>query len=44
MEDHDLRNDFHWAGKGKQLACKTLRAWTKREEKSEEFQENFEIF
>ena len=45
MEDHqDFRNDFHWADKGKQPACKTLRVWTKSEENFEKFQENFEIF
>ena len=25
----DLMNDFDWAGKDKQAACKTLRVWTK---------------
>ena len=45
MQDHqDLMNDFHWTGKSKQPACKTLRFWTKREENSENFQENLEIF
>ena len=45
MQDHqDLRHDFHWAGKTKQPACKTLRVWTKSEENLEKFQENVEIF
>ena len=45
MQDHqDLRNDFPWAGKAKQPACKILRIWTKREVNFENFQENFEIF
>ena len=45
MQDHpDLINDFNWAGKSKQPACKTLRVWTKNEENFEKFQENFEIF
>ena len=45
MQDRqDLRNGFHWAGKSKQLACKTLRVWTKREDSFEKFQENSEIF
>ena len=45
MQDHrDLMNDFDWAGKTKQPACKTLRVWTKNEENFENFQENFEIF
>ena len=39
----DLMNGFDWAGKTKQPACKTLRAWNKNEENSENFQENFEI-
>ena len=31
MQDYqELRNDFHWARKSKQGACKTLRVWTKR--------------
>ena len=37
-------NDFDWAGKSKQPACKNLRVWTKNEENFEKFQENFEIF
>ena len=44
LEIWDLRNDFHWAGKIKQPACKTLRVWTKSEENFEIFQEKFEIF
>ena len=45
MQDHrDLMNDFDWAGKSKQPACKTLRVWTKNEDNFEKFQENFEIF
>ena len=45
MQDYqDLMNDFHWAGKSKQRAIKTLRVWTKSEEKLEIFQENFQIF
>ena len=45
MQDHqDLINDFNWAGKIKQAACKTLRVWIKNEENFEKFQENFEIF
>ena len=45
MQDHtDLKNDFDWAGKTKQLACKTLSVWTKNEENFEKFQENFKIF
>ena len=40
MQDHqDLMNDFDWAGKSKQGACKTLRVWTKNEENSEKFQD-----
>ena len=45
MQDHqDFRNDFLWAGKIKQPACKTLRFWTKNEENVEKFKENFELF
>ena len=45
MPDHqDVMNDFDWAGKTKQSACKTLRVWTKSEANLENFQENFEIF
>ena len=45
MQDHqDFMNDFDWAGKTKQHACRTLRVWTKNEEDFENFQENFEIF
>ena len=45
MQDYqDLKNDFHWTGKSKQRAIKTLRVWTKSEENPEKFQENFEIF
>ena len=45
MQDHqDLSNDFDWAGKIKQPACKILRVLTKNEENFENFQENFEIF
>ena len=40
----DLMNDFDWAAKTKQPACKTLRVWTKNEEHFESFQEKFEIF
>ena len=40
----DLMNDFDWAGKDKQVACKTLRVWTKNEENFEKFQEDFEFF
>ena len=44
-QDHrDLMNDFDWAGKSKQGACKTRRVWTKNEENFEKFQANFEIF
>ena len=44
-QDHrDLMNDFDWAGKSKQPACKTLRVLTKNEENFENFQENIEIF
>ena len=33
MQDHrDLMNDYDWAAKTKQPACKTLRVWTKNEE------------
>ena len=45
MQEHqDLRNDFHWAGKGKQPACKTLRVWTKSEENFEKFQKTMRFF
>ena len=45
MQDHpDLRNDSYLAGKSKQRTYKTLRVWTKSEEKFEKSQENFEIF
>ena len=37
-------NDFDCARKTKQHACKTLRVWTKNEEKFENFPENCEIF
>ena len=40
----DLINDFDWAAKIKQLACKTLRVWTKNKKNFEKFQENLEIF
>ena len=40
----DLMNDFDWARKNKQPACKALRVWTKSEENFENFQEHFEIF
>ena len=39
----DLSKNFHWAGKIKQPACKTLRVRTQNEENFEKFQENFEI-
>ena len=42
--NQDVMNDFDWAGKTKQPACKTLRVWTKNEENFENFQENFDIF
>ena len=39
MQDpEDLMNDFDSAAKSKQLACKTLRVWTKNEENFEKFQ------
>ena len=44
MQDQGLMNDFHWAGKSKQPACKTLRVWTESEENFEICKENFEIF
>ena len=44
QEDRDPINDFDWAAKTKQHACKTLRFWTKNEEKFERLYENFEIF
>ena len=45
MKEHQhLKNDFHRAGKSKKSASKILRVWTKNEENSEKFQENFEIF
>ena len=40
----ELRNDFHCALKSNLSACKILSVWTKIEENSEIFQENFEIF
>ena len=44
-QDHrDLMNDFDWADKSKQLACKTLLVCTKNEENFEKSQENFDIF
>ena len=44
-QDHrDLMNDFVWARKDKQAACKTLRVWTKNEEIFENSQENLELF
>ena len=36
QDNRDLMNDFDWAGKSKQTACKILRDWTKNAE-------NFEI-
>ena len=40
MQDHkDLMNDFDWAGKTKQRACKTLRVWTKNEENFEKLRD-----
>ena len=45
MQDYrDPMNDFNWAAKTKQGACKTLRIWTKNKENFENFQENFAIF
>ena len=44
QDGRDLMNDFDWAGKTKQPACKTLRVWTKNEENFETFQQIFEIF
>ena len=44
QDNRDLMNDFDWACKTKQGACKIWRVWTKNEEKFEKFQENFEIF
>ena len=45
MQDHQgLMTDFDWEGKSKQPACKTLRVWSKREENSEKFRENSELF
>ena len=44
QDNRDMMNDFDWAGKTKQGACKTWRVWTKNEDNFENFQENFEIF
>ena len=42
MQPHqDLRNDFHWAGKIKQAACKTLCVWTKMKKILKNFNRNF---
>ena len=41
-QDHrDMMNDFDWAGKSKQPACKTLGVWTKNEENFEKISRKF---
>ena len=43
MQAHrDLMNEYDWAAKTKQPACKTLHVWANNEENFENFQENFQ--